>query len=83
MPQRPLQQSCLSNGILYQESITPIGKNSDTKVSCGIRETTFKLRYTNHKKWFNHRNRKSDTELSNKFWKIKDDKHSANLTRGF
>ena len=80
IPQCPLQQKCLSNNILYQANITPIGENSETKVYYGICETTFKLRYANHKKSFNHRNRKSDTELSNKFWKIKDNKRSANIT---
>ena len=73
-----LQQRCLSNNILYQANITPFGQNSETKVYYGICETTFKLRYANHKKSFNHRNRKSDTELSNEFWRIKDNKHSAN-----
>ena len=43
-------------------------------------ETTFKLLYANHKKSFNHRNHKSDTELSNDFWKIKDNKLSTNIT---
>ena len=61
IPQCPLQQKCLSNNILYQANITPIGENSKTKVYYGICETTFKLRYTNHKTSFNHRNRKSDT----------------------
>ena len=56
IPQCPLQQRCLSNNILYQASITPIGENSETKVYYGICKTTFKLRYTNHKKSFNHRN---------------------------
>ena len=56
------------------------GKNSETKVYYGICETRFKLRYANHKKSFSHRNRKSDTELSNEFWRIKDNKHSANIT---
>ena len=78
--QCPLQQRCLSNNILYQANITPFGQNSETKVYYGICETTFKLRYANHKKSFSHRNRKSDTELSNKFWRIKDNKHSANIT---
>ena len=32
------------------------------------------------KKLFNHRNQKSDTELSNKFWRIKDNKQKANIT---
>ena len=38
------------------------------------------LRYANHKKLFNLRNRKSDTELSNEFWKIKDNKRTTNIT---
>ena len=29
---------------------TPLGENSETKVYCGICETTFKLRYANPKK---------------------------------
>ena len=53
--------------ILYQANTTPVGKNSETKVYHGICETTFKLRYANHKKLFCHRNRKSDTELSKSF----------------
>ena len=78
--QCPRQQKCLSNNILYQVNITPIGEISETKVYYGICETTFKLRYANHKKSFNHRNSKSDTELSNDFSKIKDNKRSANIT---
>ena len=50
------------------------------KVYYGICETRFKLRYANHKISFNHRNRKSDTELSNEFWKKKDNKRRANIT---
>ena len=75
-----LQQKRLSNDILYQANITSFGENSETKVYYGICETTFKLRYANHKKSLNHRNCKSDTELSNAFWRIKDNKHSANIT---
>ena len=44
------------------------------KLVYGICETKFKLRHANHKKSFNHRNCRSDAELSNKFWKIKDNK---------
>ena len=50
------------------------------KVYYGICETTFKLRYANHKKMFNHRNCKSDTELSNEFLKIKDNKRNVIIT---
>ena len=78
--QCPLQQKCFSNNILYQANITPIGKNSETKVYYGIYQTTFKVIYTNHRKLFNHRNCKSDTELSYEFLKIKDNKCSANIT---
>ena len=80
IPQCPLQQKCLSNNILYQTNITPIGENSETEVCYGICRTTFKLRYAYHKKSFNHRHRKSDTELSNEFWKIKNNKRSANMS---
>ena len=78
--QCPLQKRCLSDNILYQANITPSGENSETKVYYGICETTFKLKYANHKKSFNHRNPKSDTELSNTFWRIKDIKYSTNIT---
>ena len=78
--QCPLQQRCLSNNILYKANITPLGENLETKVYYGICETTFQLRYANHKKLFSHRNRKSDTELSNEFWRIKDKKRNANIT---
>ena len=44
-----------------------IDENLKTEVYYGIYETKFNLRYANHKKLFNHRNRKSDTELSNEF----------------
>ena len=80
IPQCTLQQKCLSNNILYQANITPIGENSETKFFYGIRETTFKLRYANDEKTFNNRNRRLDTELSHEFWKIKDKKRSANIT---
>ena len=74
-----VEQRCLSNNILYQPNIS-FGEISETKVYYGICKTTFKLRYANHKKSFGHRNRKSDTELANEFWRIKDNKHSANVT---
>ena len=66
--------------MLYQANITPIGENLKTKVYYGNCETTFKLGYENHKNSLDHRNHKSDTELSKKFWKIKDNKRSVNIT---
>ena len=77
-----LQQKCLSNNILDQANITSIGWNSQIKIYYGICETAFKLRYANHEKSLNQRNRKSDAELPNKFWKIKNNKRRANITQG-
>ena len=74
------EQKYLSNNILYQANITPLDEDAEAKVYYGIYETTFKLRYANHKKSFNQRNRKSDTELSNKSCEKKDNNRSANIT---
>ena len=65
--------------MLYQAKITLLAENSETKVYYGICKTPFKLRHAIHKKLFNRRNCKSDTELSNKFWRIKD-KLNAKIT---
>ena len=77
MRQWPLELNYLSNDILYQPNIIPVDENS--KVYYYICETTFDLRYANHKKSFNHRNRKSATELFNDFWTLKDNKRTANI----
>ena len=46
----PLTTMALASAIpKYQANTTPIGENLETKVYYGICETTFKLRYTNHK----------------------------------
>ena len=41
------------------------------KCYLGSRETTFKDRFGNHKKFFNHVKHKNDTELSKESWEIK------------
>ena len=48
--QCPLNEKCLTNNVLYKASITPNEENSKTKIYYGASETTFKLRYANHKK---------------------------------
>ena len=70
MPKYP-RDRCSSNNILYWENITPPVENSKTKVYYVIRETKLKLQYENQNKSFNHRTRKSDTELSNVFFENK------------
>ena len=79
IPQYLLDQNYLSNIILYQAKTTLLDDNSETKVCYGICEANFKLQYANHKKSFNQKNHKSDTGLSNKFWKIKNNNQIANI----
>ena len=46
--------------------------NPDTeKEYIGLCETTFKKRYANHKKSFNHEKYKNSTTLSTEFWRLK------------
>ena len=67
----PINNECLTTNIVYKANITSNLENQVTKEYIGVSETTFKKRYANHKKSFNHVKYESDTELSNEFWKIK------------
>ena len=74
--QCPLNEKCLTNDVLCQESITTNEENPKTKIYYGVCETAFKLRYANHKKTFNNIKYQTDTKLSNEYW----NKISANKT---
>ena len=50
------------------------------KCYLGSCETTFKDRFGNHKKSFNHLKHKNDTELSKEFWEIKKRNGTPKLT---
>ena len=66
----PLQGNCLLRSIVYQASVTSrLGK----KEYYGSTGGTFKDRYANHKKSFNHERYKNETELSKYIWKLKKD----------
>ncbi len=43
-------------------------------------KTTFKERYRNHIKSFNHKRYSNDTELSKYIWKLKDNKQDFDIT---
>ena len=80
-----LATASVYHNVLYNKSVSAIKFYTKQILPQYVRiqkpkETTFKLRYENHKKSFNHRNCKSDIELSNEFWKIKDKKRSTNIT---
>ena len=64
-----LDQKCLSSSILYQANITDKTRIQKLKFTTVFVKQHLKLWYTNHKKLLSHRNSKSDTVLSNNFWK--------------
>ena len=62
--QCPLNGQCLTESIVYQANITANIPGYKEKVYLGASETTFKVRYGNHKKWFTKQHHKNDMELS-------------------
>ena len=70
-----LEEKCFSENTLYQVDIS--SENFQTKIYYGTSETKFKIRYSNHKKSFNHEKYKNDTELLNELWKIKAPKEES------
>ena len=42
------------------------------KIYYGTSEGTFRQRYENHKKSFNHEKHRKDIELSKEYWKLKE-----------
>ena len=67
----PLEQKCLTTNIVYKAKVTSNSENYQEKVYFGSCETTFKKRFSNHKKSFNLNEYKNETELSNEIWRIK------------
>ena len=59
--------SCQTKWIIYQANIDCDIAGYKQKCYLGSRETTFKDRFGNHKKFFNHVKDKNDTELSKEF----------------
>ena len=49
----PLEQKCLTTDIVYKAKVTSRNRNYQEKVFFGSCETTFKKRFSNHKKSFN------------------------------
>ena len=67
----PLSQKCLTQEMVYQANLVSNIDNEHEKIYKGLCETTFKIRYGNHKKTFNYEKYKNDTELASEFWRIK------------
>ena len=57
--------------MVYQANIDCDIAGHKQKYYLGSCETTFKDRFGNHKKSFNHSKHENDTKLSKNFWEIK------------
>ena len=66
-----LPNSCQTKFIIYQANIYCGIARSKLKSYLGSCEITFKDRFRNHKKPFNHLKHKNDTELPTEPWEIK------------
>ena len=71
----PLEQKCFTTNIVYKAKVTSSSQNYQEKVDFGSCETTFKKRFWNHKKSCNLNEYKTETELSNEIWRIKNSDH--------
>ena len=67
----PLPRSCQTKCTILQGNIDCDIAGYKQKCYLGSCETTFRDRFGNHKKSFNHVKHKNDTELSKEFWEIK------------
>ena len=61
----PLEQKCLTTNTVYKAKVTSSNRNYQAKVYFDSCETTFKKRFSNHKKSFNLYEYKNETKLSN------------------
>ena len=66
----PLNGKCLSKSIVYQATVSATNTADQTYI--GLCDTTFKVRYGNHKASFNHASKRTSTELSKYVWSLKD-----------
>ena len=67
----PLDGKCLVKNIVYKAEIA--SQNGTVKTYIGMTSNSFKERYRNHLKSFNHRQYSSETELSKHVWDLKND----------
>ena len=69
--QCPMDGQCQTTNAIYEATITTDDDNYQPKIYIGLAETTFKKRFANHKKSFNHEKYENETELSKEYWKQK------------
>ena len=75
----PLGNQCMTRNIVYRATVTT-GNADNTRHYIGMTASTFKERYRNHIKSFNHKRYSNDTELSKHIWQLKNNNQDFNLT---
>ena len=76
-PNCPLKGKCLESAIVYQATVTATNPTTATETKetyIGLTDTTFKIRYGNHKQSFKNEKLKNATELSKHIWILKEKK---------
>ena len=75
----PLDNKCSLKNTIYEATVTN-NENDEVKYYMGAAETTFKVRYSNHKKDFNHEQYEKSTALSKYVWELKRQNITAKVT---
>ena len=75
----PLSGNCLASCVVYQATVKSEGTPTEMHY-IGSTETTFKLRYANHKASITHASKANATELSKHVWQLKRANIAFNLT---
>ena len=73
----PLEGNCLSGCIIYKATVS---LEKEQVAYIGLTSTTFKERYNNHNKSFNHEKYENETELSKHVWKLKKKNSKFSIT---
>ena len=73
----PVGNNCLQANVVYKATVQ---HESKTSTYIGMTENTFKTRYTLHKSSLKHNKNRSQTELSNLVWSLKDNNIPYELT---
>ena len=66
----PLEEKCLTPKVIYQADVTN-DADDEYKFYYGLTESSFKERFRNHTKSFNHPRYQNETELSKYVWTLK------------
>ena len=67
----PVAGNCLTSSVVYQATVTT-DDNMPAQTYVGLTESSFKIRFANHKSSFNNPNKRLSTELSKHVWRLKE-----------